>query len=138
MQEKNSEKSKYAVSVFAKPCDNKVVLIQDPKCPSEWKFPGGKSEKDETPKQAAIRELEEETGIRVKQEDLSLLYQECRKTHTFSLFFVEDLSGQLKMNKTGDSGEIVKLFTEFPVNFFRPHKKILQRMKMLSVKTAKA
>lgn len=30
----------------------------------EWVFPGGKIEQDESPKEAAIRELKEETGLR--------------------------------------------------------------------------
>ncbi len=31
----------------------------------EWNFPGGKQEKGETPKECAIREVEEEVGVHV-------------------------------------------------------------------------
>lgn len=39
-----------------------------------WNFPGGLVEKHETTQQAAIRELYEETGVRVKPENLSLVH----------------------------------------------------------------
>ena len=35
--------------------------------PEQWGFPGGKLEEGETPKEAAIRETEEETQLRVQE-----------------------------------------------------------------------
>ena len=48
--------------------DNQILYVRKPK--SRWALPGGKIEADETPQQAAIRELCEETGLH----DLDLLY----------------------------------------------------------------
>ena len=42
---------------------NKFLLIKRAEGYIIWEFPGGKIEIDETPKQAALRELKEETGI---------------------------------------------------------------------------
>jgi 8-oxo-dGTP diphosphatase len=50
--------------------DNKLLLLQraDSKSePGRWGVPAGKLEKGETPEQAAIRELSEETGIALER-----------------------------------------------------------------------
>lgn len=50
--------------------DNKVLLIKrgvDQDHPSEWAFPGGHLDDDETPEHAAIREFTEEVGGRVTE-----------------------------------------------------------------------
>ncbi|MEN9344196.1 MAG: hypothetical protein RLZZ453_983 [Chlamydiota bacterium] len=46
--------------------DRKLLLLQrasNKSEPGRWGVPGGKLEKEETPEQAAVRELSEETGI---------------------------------------------------------------------------
>jgi 8-oxo-dGTP diphosphatase len=46
--------------------DGKVVLIERHRAGKHYYvFPGGGADEDETPEQAAIREMEEETGLRV-------------------------------------------------------------------------
>ena len=53
--------------VFTKEADAKVLLIQRGDEPYKdcWAFPGGFMNMDETTEQCAIRELEEETGMKV-------------------------------------------------------------------------
>ena len=53
--------------VITKEADPKVLLIQRGSEPFKggWAFPGGFMNMDETTEQCAIRELEEETGLRV-------------------------------------------------------------------------
>ena len=49
--------------------DDEVLLLKrkaDVHCPDVWSFPGGKVESDEEPLPAAVRELQEETGIKGK------------------------------------------------------------------------
>ena len=54
--------------VITKEADAKVLLIQRGDDPYKgcWAFPGGFMNMDETTEQCAIRELEEETGLKVK------------------------------------------------------------------------
>ena len=54
--------------VITKEEDAKVLLIQrgDEPYKGTWAFPGGFMNMDETTEQCAIRELEEETGLKVK------------------------------------------------------------------------
>ena len=53
--------------VITKEAEPKVLLIQrgNPPFKGAWAFPGGFMDMDETTEQCAIRELEEETGLRV-------------------------------------------------------------------------
>lgn len=52
-----------------------VLLIKRKNPPYQgcWAFPGGFIDKDETTKKCALRELKEETGIRLNEDDLRFL-----------------------------------------------------------------
>lgn len=58
--------------------DGQVLLLRrsqsDPRRPGQWDMPGGGVEDGETFAQGAARELEEEAGITVPANDLTLLY----------------------------------------------------------------
>lgn len=55
--------------VITREADPKVLLIErgDEPFKGRWAFPGGFMNMDETTEQCAIRELEEETGLRVSE-----------------------------------------------------------------------
>lgn len=65
-----------AVAIVAIDENNEIILIKQFRKPIEkviWEIPAGKLEPGETPKECAIRELEEETGY--KAENLKLIYK---------------------------------------------------------------
>ena len=64
--------------VITKEVDAKVLLIQRADEPYKgcWAFPGGFLNMDETTEQCAIRELEEETGLKVNDAPISVLGQD--------------------------------------------------------------
>lgn len=67
--------------------DGQILYVRKPK--SKWALPGGKIEAGETPRQAAARELSEETGL----EALDLLYlAECEKNKVMHYIFIAKIS----------------------------------------------
>lgn len=75
----------------------KILLVKRRDIPV-WVLPGGRIEKDETPKQAAIREAKEETGF-----DIKIVRQIAEYTHKDShkknyLFEARVISGAPTLN----------------------------------------
>jgi mutator protein MutT len=63
-----------AAGVLILSADGRVLFLKRSKSgdmPGKWCFPGGKIEDDETPEEAAIRELDEEAGVSAKPEHLT-------------------------------------------------------------------
>lgn len=66
--------------------DRSIFLTQRPAhkpMAGRWEFPGGKIEKNETPEQALIREIQEEIGIILTPQDLTPL---TFISHSYSSF----------------------------------------------------
>jgi 8-oxo-dGTP pyrophosphatase MutT (NUDIX family) len=64
-----------AAVIFCVDENEDVLVISRPDDSTKLGLIGGKLEQGETPAQAAVREFNEETGARVHEEDLALLYE---------------------------------------------------------------
>lgn len=53
-----------------------------------WEFPGGKIEAEESPRAAATRECQEETGLRVHASHCLLVHQQVYEHATITLHFI--------------------------------------------------
>lgn len=109
-------------------------LIRDPKkpVPRYWKLPGGRSEGEETPEECAVREIWQETGLKIKQDDLQVLDQQDRHSHTLTLFRI-DLPSLKGLKKQGDEQEEIKVFSSLMEigkmdDFFPNHRSVVQRV----------
>jgi 8-oxo-dGTP pyrophosphatase MutT (NUDIX family) len=72
--------------------DGKILVVKGWLGDNKWFLPGGGLHKDEDPKQGAIRELLEETGIKVKVSDLNEVgqgvYDEGITKYRYYLYYV--------------------------------------------------
>lgn len=67
----------YGVIVFLKGEQNKFLLLERKETKDDWTFAKGHIEEGEIPKETAMRELKEETGIsEIKILDLPLIHEE--------------------------------------------------------------
>lgn len=120
---------------------NQLVLVRAPRkpYPKLWNFPGGKKEAGETPVDTAIRELEQETGLRVEEKNMVPCGKVLRDGYPVYIFgtYVFDTSS---LKDRGATGEEVCLFNEklFPLmdDFVPENKGLLEiaRQKLLKTK----
>jgi ADP-ribose pyrophosphatase YjhB (NUDIX family) len=105
----------FSCVVFAIGPGNMTPLVKEPTKPKPhyWKLPGGKCEEGETPRQTAVREFFEETGLRIKEEWLILIatveINKYGKKYTLYYFRVI-LYSFMFLNERGNEGEVVGMF----------------------------
>jgi len=79
-------------------CDGKILLVQE-RSDGRWTLPGGWCDVGEAPGAAAAREVEEESGYRVRTTKLLAVYDKLlhdhppESFHAYKLFFRCDLVG---------------------------------------------
>lgn len=77
----------------------------------KWTFPGGKIEEDESPKEAVVREMREETGleVEVKNSGDTYLDEEELGTWKISPFLLKSESRNVEMNHEHDKLRWIKI-----------------------------
>lgn len=109
-----------------------VPLVRDPKKPAPryWKLPGGRSQGNESPEECAVREIDEELGLEIELDDLYVLEQQDRGSHLLT-FFKLTLTSLKGMNKVGNEGEEIKVFSKYDLtkipDLFPNHAAIVQK-----------
>ncbi|MFC3705356.1 NUDIX hydrolase [Devosia honganensis] len=79
--------------------DGKVLLIKRAFAPYQnlWTFPGGRMDEGETPEQCAIREVEEEVGLAIRNPRLALVQSLGRDgSYRLAVFATTDFSGIIR------------------------------------------
>ena len=117
------------VAVIARDNEGKILLIKRKIEPrkGEWALPSGFMEIEESPIEAALRELDEETGLKGKSKKLIGVYPNNSEIHGYLvaiIYEVEILGGKLC---AGDDAEEAKFFAvnQIPPLAFQSHREAL-------------
>ena len=78
----------YGVCVYKKNKHNIQILLLQPVGSNEWGFIKGKIEENEHPKECAVRECFEETGIILSPLDLDLLFFRKTKRKNIGIYMI--------------------------------------------------
>lgn len=111
------------------------VLLIHRRSPSEWRLPKGKLEHGETPQQAAVREVREETGIQGEVQQFlggtRYRYQERADGPSFdkrvAFYLMRPLGGRLHAEKGMDAAGFAPLPAAMRLLTFEDERKIVRR-----------
>lgn len=92
------KKSKRASIVVIYDIESETFLSVFKDCVS-FNIPGGKCFENETYEDAAIRELDEETGAKINKKDLKLLLKETCGEYTVATYFTLFYKGKLETDE---------------------------------------
>ena len=89
-------KHRLAVAVMVLNKDDKVLLVKGPK--RGWEFPGGYVGEGESIKEAAIREVKEESGIDIELTKFCGINQEVERSTCVVIFTGRTIRGELAVS----------------------------------------
>ncbi len=128
-REKNRSSRVVAADVIIQK-NRKIVLLMREHYPfsGTWDIPGGLIEAGETVEKTAVREAQEETGLKVKLTDLLGVYSDPRRDPRFpsvsATFIAKPISGKLKGSREGKAEWVpVSSLSKLKLGF--DHRKIL-------------
>jgi ADP-ribose pyrophosphatase YjhB (NUDIX family) len=67
--------------------DNKVLLVRE-RSDGKWTLPGGWADVNETPSQAVLKEIEQESGFTARVVKLAAVYDRKTRNHPPSVFYI--------------------------------------------------
>lgn len=91
--------------------DDKILLVQEVMDEHRWTLPGGWADIGDSPAEAVIREIREESGFEARAIKLLAAYDRSRHDHTpsafytFKLFFLCEISGG-EARSSHETGEV--------------------------------
>lgn len=96
--------------------DNRVLLVQELLDQGRWTLPGGWADPTDSPSEAVVREIQEESGYEARAIKLAAVYDRNRRGHPvyywsiYKMFFLCEITGgaPAKSIETGEVG----FFTE--------------------------
>lgn len=103
------ETNKQAVVILLKTTNDEILAVSRKNNPNDFGLPGGKVESNETLIEAAKRELFEETGFEVKDEDFIRIFTAMDGEFLVTTFMVNsiyDSNNTLSLIKTNESGVV--------------------------------
>lgn len=133
--------SKHAVAVLIRSAEG-TPLVRDPKKPEPryWKLPGGRSEGNESPEACAVREIDEELGLKLNEDDLELLDQQDRGSHTVTFFRAHVPSLDTLKTEGNEQEEIRVVQSLIEIgkmdDLFPNHKHVVQREAVTELRDA--
>lgn len=83
--------------------DGKYLAVSRKDNPTAFGFSGGKREKNETPEECALRELEEETGLKGEIDCLILSRIDETSGRYSNAYLIKNVTGEIS---TGESGVV--------------------------------
>ncbi len=112
------------------PLNDGIVLVKRkfPPYVDDWCLPGGFIEANEEPEPSAIREVEEETGLKVKIERMIGAYAPGRGINVIILFYIGKSTGGVL--QPGDDASEVQCFSKetLPANIAFPlHREMISK-----------
>lgn len=128
-----------AIIFWLQPQDLQVLLIKRKQDPFKgcWSFPGGFMDMDETPEAALVRELEEETGLKVKdvvQIGAFGAVDRDPRHRTVTIAYLSVLTEAPAEVKGGDDAAEACWFSlhDMPFRLAFDHKEVLQQAKVFA------
>lgn len=115
--------------------DGRILLVRE-RHEQLWALPGGWADPNETPSEAVVREVREETGYRTRAVKLAALYDRTRQGpippypyHVYKVFFIcELLDGAPAENVETDAVEFFREDELPPLSIPRTNARQIQRL----------
>lgn len=94
--------------------DGRYLLLkraEHKKSPGTWNFPGGSVEESESPEQAAVREMEEETGLAIRVVRSAEPFEMRVKDRSYTVYFFLGRAepGEVSLNSEHTDYEWIKI-----------------------------
>lgn len=94
---------------------------------NDWTIPGGHVEEDETPQEAAVREIKEETGLSVNVEDIRLVKFKKYRKNKYNCIYVTEYKGDEEVKAGSDAEDLEWINVELVPNLIWDNKKYIQK-----------